>query len=66
LRLLAAVFSQGYLATDDHHVVVNAPIRSRTGAGLATTYARSALFRSNAAIMAAARGIGIHDPASRC
>ena len=63
LRLLAAVFSQGYLATDDHHVVVNAADQIATGAGLSTTYARSALFPGViAAIMAAARGIGIHDP----
>ncbi len=63
LRLLAAVFSQGYLATDDHHVVVNAADQIASGTGLATTYARSVLFPGViGAIMALGRSIGIHDP----
>jgi len=63
LRLLAAVFSQGYLATRRSSRRRHAADQIATGAGLATTYARSALFPGViAAIMAAARGIGIHDP----
>ncbi|MFN2570473.1 MAG: glycosyltransferase family 39 protein [Gemmatimonadales bacterium] len=63
LRLLAAVFSGGFLASDDHHVVVAAADQIANGAGLAVTYARSALFPGIiGAIMAGTRGIGIDDP----
>jgi hypothetical protein len=63
LRLLAAVFSQGFLASDDHHVVIAAADQIASGTGLPVTYARSALFPGVlAAIMAVTRGIGIHDP----
>lgn len=63
LRLYAAVASQGFLASDDHHVVITAADRIASGAGLATTYARSALFPGIiGAIMAVTRSIGIHDP----
>lgn len=63
LRALAAVFSGGFLASDDHHVVVAAADQIASGAGLPTTYARSALLPGAiAAIMTAVRGIGIHDP----
>lgn len=63
LRLLAAVFSQGFLASDDHHVVVTAADQIASGAGLPVTYARSVLLPGViGAIMAVARGIGIHDP----
>lgn len=63
LRLLAAVFSQGFLASDDHHVVINAADQIATGAGLPVTYARSALLPAViGSIMAVTRGIGIHDP----
>jgi 4-amino-4-deoxy-L-arabinose transferase-like glycosyltransferase len=61
--LLAAVFSGGFLASDDHHVVVNAADQIASGIGLPLTSARSALFPGViAAIMAVTRGIGIHDP----
>jgi len=61
--LVAAVFSQGFLASDDHHVVINAADQIAGGTGLPTMYARSALFPGViGAIMAVTRGIGIHDP----
>ena len=63
LRLFAAVFSQGFLASDDHHVVVPAADQIASGVGLALTYERSALFPGViGAIMAVTRSIGIHDP----
>src|SRR5439155_5688690 len=63
LRLLAAVFSGGFLASDDHHVVVAAADQIASGTGLPVTYARSALFPAFlAAIMIVTRGVGIHDP----
>jgi len=63
LRLLAAVFSQGFLASDDHHVVITAADQIASGTGLPPTYARSALFPGViGAIMAVTRGIGINDP----
>jgi len=34
LRLLAAVFSGGFLASDDHHVVIGAAERIASGVGL--------------------------------
>jgi hypothetical protein len=63
LRLLAAVFSGGFLASDDHHVVIAAADQIASGIGLPVTYARSALFPGViAGIMTVTRGIGIHDP----
>ncbi|HET9384710.1 MAG TPA: hypothetical protein VFO67_06155 [Gemmatimonadales bacterium] len=63
LRLLAAVFSQGFLASDDHHVVIAAADQIASGAGLPPTYARSALFPGViAGIMTVTRTLGIHDP----
>ncbi|MGH7521630.1 MAG: glycosyltransferase family 39 protein [Gemmatimonadales bacterium] len=63
LRLLAAVFSQGFLASDDHHVVITAADQIASGIGLPATYARSALFPGVlGAIMAVTRGLGIRDP----
>jgi hypothetical protein len=63
LRLVAAVFSQGFLASDDHHVVVTSADQIASGTGLPVTYARSALFPGViSAIMTVTRGIGIHDP----
>jgi hypothetical protein len=63
LRVLAAVFSGGFLASDDHHVVVGAADQIASGAGLPVTYARSALLPGAiAAIMTVTRGIGIQDP----
>jgi hypothetical protein len=63
LRLLAAIFSQGFLASDDHHVVINAADQIASGAGLPPTYARSALFPAAiAGVMTVTRSLGIHDP----
>ena len=63
LRLCAAVFSQGFLASDDHHVVVPVADQIASGVGLAVTYERSVLYPGViGAIMAVTRGIGIHDP----
>jgi len=63
LRVLAAVFSGGFLASDDHNVVITAADQIASGVGLPPTYARSALFPGAiAAIMTVTRGIGIHDP----
>lgn len=63
LRLLAAIFSQGFLASDDHHVVITAADQIASGAGLPATYARSALLPGTiAAIMTVGRTLGIHDP----
>jgi hypothetical protein len=63
LRLLAAVFSGGFLASDDHNVVITAADQITSGIGLGLTYARSALFPGViAGIMTVTRGIGIHDP----
>ena len=61
--MFAAIFSQGFLASDDHHVVIAAADQIATGAGLPATYARSALLPSAiAAIMTVTRTLGIHDP----
>jgi len=63
LRLLAAVFSGGFLASDDHNVVIGAAERIASGVGLPLTFERSALFPGViAGIMTVTRGIGIHDP----
>jgi len=61
--VLAAVFSGGFLASDDHHVVIGAADQIASGIGLPSTYARSALFPGViAGIMTVTRGVGIHDP----
>jgi uncharacterized membrane protein YoaK (UPF0700 family) len=63
LRLLAAVFSQGFLASDDHHVVIAAADQIASGIGLPATYARSALFPGViGGLMTITRALGIHDP----
>ncbi|HKA60374.1 MAG TPA: hypothetical protein VKD28_17285 [Gemmatimonadales bacterium] len=63
LRLLAAICSQGFLASDDHHVVITAADRLASGAGLPPTYARSALFPATiASVMTITRSLGVHDP----
>jgi hypothetical protein len=61
--VLAAVFSGGFLASDDHHVVIGAADQIASGVGLPATFERTSLFPGViAAIMTVARGIGIHDP----
>jgi len=63
LRLLAAVFSGGFLASDDHNVVIGAADQIASGVGLGATFERTALFPGViAAIMTMAEHIGIHDP----
>jgi dolichyl-phosphate-mannose-protein mannosyltransferase/glycosyl transferase family 22 (putative mannosyltransferase) len=63
LRLVAAICSGGFLASDDHHVVIGAADQIASGAGLPVTYARSALLPGViAGIMSVTRGSGIHDP----
>ena len=63
MRLLAAVFSGGFLASDDHHVVIGAADQIASGVGLPVAFERTALFPGViAAIMTVTRGIGIHDP----
>jgi 4-amino-4-deoxy-L-arabinose transferase-like glycosyltransferase len=63
LRVLAAVFSGGFLASDDHNVVIGAADQIASGVGLPGTFERTALFPGVvAAIMTVTRGIGIHDP----
>jgi hypothetical protein len=63
LRLLAAIFSQGFLASDDHHVVITAADRIASGDGLPATYARSALFPAAiAGVMTIIRSLGVRDP----
>lgn len=60
---MAAIWSGGFLASDDHHVVIGAADQIARGAGLPVTYARSALLPGViAGIMSVARGVGIHDP----
>ena len=61
--MLAALFSGGFLASDDHHVVIGAAEQIAGGIGLPSTYERSALFPGViAGIMTVTRGVGIHDP----
>lgn len=61
--MFAAVFSGGFLASDDHHVVIGAADQIASGVGLPPTYARSALFPGViAGIMTVTRAVGIHDP----
>lgn len=61
--MLAAIFSQGFLASDDHHVVITAADRIANGDGLPATYARSALFPAAiAGVMTVIRSLGIGDP----
>jgi hypothetical protein len=61
--VLAAVFSGGYLASDDHHVVIGAADRIASSAGLPATFERSALFPGViAAIMSIGRHLGVDDP----
>jgi len=66
LRLLAAIFSQGFLASDDHHVVIGAADQIASGVGLPPGYARSALLPGViAGIMMIGRSLGIQDPGSQ-
>jgi hypothetical protein len=63
LRGLAAIFSQGFLASDDHHVLVGAADQLAGGLALPITYQRSILYPGAvAAIMATARAAGLQDP----
>jgi hypothetical protein len=63
LRLLAAVFSRGFLAIDDHHVLVVAADGLASGGSLPSGYKRSFLYPTVVSfIMSAARALGITSP----
>ena len=63
LRLLAAFFSRGFLAADDHHVLTVAADRMASGQGLPPDYMRSFLYPFVVStIMTGARTIGITSP----
>jgi hypothetical protein len=44
LRLVTAIFSQGFLAVDDHHVLIDAAERLARGQGLEVAHHRSILY----------------------
>jgi len=65
LRLVAAVFSRGFLAIDDHHVLVDAADRL-VGPGLDTGFMRSILYPGTVAlIMQATRVVDDPSPATQ-
>ena len=51
VRLVAAVFSRGFLAIDDHHVLVDAADRLVRGLGLEVAHKRSILFPGAVALV---------------
>ncbi len=63
VRLTSAVFSRGFLAADDHHVVVVAADGLASGGSLPVGYRRSFLYPTAMSfIMSAARALGITSP----
>ena len=65
LRLLAACFSPGFLAADDHHVLVDHADRLAAGIPLPHSYQRSFLYPwAVSLVMTAARAAGITAPAT--
>ncbi len=63
LRLLAAFFSPGFLAYDDHHVLVDHADRLAAGIPLPQTYQRSFLYPwAVSLVMTAVRAAGISAP----
>jgi len=65
LRLLAAVFSPGFLAFDDHHVLVERASQLADGAPFPPSYQRSFLYPWTVSlVMAAVRAVGINAPAT--
>src|SRR2546425_6711633 len=65
VRVVAAVFSRGFLAIDDHHVLVDAADRL-VGPGLDTGFMRSILYPGTVAlIMQATRAVDDPSPATQ-
>ena len=65
LRLLAACFSPGFLAYDDHHVLVDHADQLAAGIPLPHTYQRSFLYPWTVSlVMTAARAAGVVAPAT--
>jgi len=65
LRLLAALFSPGFLASDDHHVLVVRAAQLAAGIPLPPTYQRSFLYPwAVSLVMTAARAAGVSAPAT--
>src|SRR5437879_6478922 len=59
LRLITAIFSQGFLAVDDHHVLVDAAERLASGQGLEVAHRRSILYPGAVAlVMRAMEAVG--------
>jgi hypothetical protein len=65
LRLLAACFSPGFLAADDHHVLVEHADRLAAGIPLPRTFQRSFLYPWVVSlVMTASRAAGVSAPAT--
>jgi len=65
LRLLAALFSPGFLASDDHHVLVVRAGQLADGVPLPSSYQRSVLYPGAVSlVMRAARAAGVSAPAT--
>ena len=63
LRLITAIFSQGFLAVDDHHVLVDAAERLASGQGLEVAHRRSILYPGAVAlVMRAMEAVGDSSP----
>jgi glycosyl transferase family 22 (putative mannosyltransferase) len=63
LRLMAAMFSRGFLAADDHHVLVVAADSLASGFALPVGYKRSLLYPLTVSlIMTVSRAVGITSP----
>jgi hypothetical protein len=63
VRLITAIFSQGFLAIDDHHVLVDAAERLASGLRLEAAYKRSILYPGAVAlVMRAMRALGDPSP----
>src|SRR5207253_5996703 len=66
VRVVAAVFSRGFLAIDDHHVLVDAADRLVGGPGLDSGFVRSILYPGTVAlIMRATQAIDDPSPATQ-
>jgi hypothetical protein len=61
LRVIAAVFSQGFFAFDDHHVLVDAADRLASGEGLDIWHQRSILYSGTVALIMRATQL-VDDP----
>jgi len=61
VRVTAAIFSRGFLAIDDHHVLVDAAERLVSGLGLEVEHKRSILYPGVVALIMRATG-AVDDP----